>query len=426
MATIKEIARRTGFSQATVSRLLNGDPTLSVREETRRKIIQVSEELGYSMQTKRIVIPHEVALLDNEESNEALRDSYFTDLRAALERNAGQQRMELTVFRDLDDMIAESSGFDGFMSIGADRIVEEDLERLHDAMPYGVFIDVNPAPGLFDSVQPDLQQTVHDAVAAARATIVAHEIDKDLKVGAMICGNMNYPLTPDPKDAFAQYKRFQDFFGYSADTQIRGEYPPYAKRIWEEWNFTPEITEQDKKDLKEGKADFLGFSYYASGVITTHNEEQLDITGGNILGSVKNPYLEANAWGWQIDPLGFKHFLHILNDRYQVPLFDVENGIGLIETEGEDGICHDSARIDYHRRHIQCMKEAVEEGVNLFGYTTWGCIDLVSAGTGQMDKKYGFIYVDMDDQGNGDLHRSRKDSFYWYKKVIASNGEDLD
>lgn len=169
MATIKEIARRTGFSQATVSRLLNGDPTLSVREETRRKIIQVSEELGYSMQTKRIVIPHEVALLDNEESNEALRDSYFTDLRAALERNAGQQRMELTVFRDLDDMIAESSGFDGFMSIGADRIVEEDLERLHDAMPYGVFIDVNPAPGLFDSVQPDLQQTVHDAVAACAA-----------------------------------------------------------------------------------------------------------------------------------------------------------------------------------------------------------------------------------------------------------------
>ena len=169
MATIKEIARRTGFSQATVSRLLNGDPTLSVREETRRKIIQVSEELGYSMQTKRIVIPHEVALLDNEESNEALCDSYFTDLRAALERNAGQQRMELTVFRDLDDMIAESSGFDGFMSIGADRIVEEDLERLHDAMPYGVFIDVNPAPGLFDSVQPDLQQTVHDAVAACAA-----------------------------------------------------------------------------------------------------------------------------------------------------------------------------------------------------------------------------------------------------------------
>ena len=118
--------------------------------------------------------------------------------------------------------------------------------------------------------------------------------------------------------------------------------------------------------------------------------------------------------------------LDLVNDRYNAPMFDVENGIGLIEKEGEDGICHDPARIEYHREHIKEMKKAVEEGVNLFGYTTWGCIDLVSAGTGQMDKKYGFIYVDMDDEGNGDLHRSRKDSFYWYKKVIASNGEDLD
>lgn len=155
MATIKEIAQRTGFSQATVSRLLNGDPTLSVREETRRKIIQASEDLGYSMQTKRIVIPHEVALLDNEKSEEALRDSYFTDLRSALERNAEQQRMEMTVFHNLNDMIASGSKFDGFMVIGADQIGEKELERLHRVMPYGVFIDVNPAPNLFDSVQPD-------------------------------------------------------------------------------------------------------------------------------------------------------------------------------------------------------------------------------------------------------------------------------
>ena len=169
MATIKEIAQRTGFSQATVSRLLNGDPTLSVREGTRRKIIRASEDLGYSMQTKRIVVPHKVALLDNEESEEALRDSYYTDLRSALERNAEQQRMEMTVFHDLDDMIACSSKFDGFMAIGADRISEKDLGRLHEAMPYGVFIDVNPAPNLFDSVQPDLQQTIHDAVAACAA-----------------------------------------------------------------------------------------------------------------------------------------------------------------------------------------------------------------------------------------------------------------
>ncbi len=276
-----------------------------------------------------------------------------------------------------------------------------------------------------DKAQRNLIWIHHQLVAAAKATIAAHQIDSNIKVGAMICGNMTYPLTPDPKDAYEVYKHFQDFFCYSADTQVRGEYPSFAKRVWKEYDFKLEVSDEDKKILKEGKADFLGFSYYASGVMTTHESDKLDITGGNILGSIKNPYLEANEWGWQIDPVGFKHFLHIINDRYQVPLFDVENGIGLIEKE-DNGRCHDKARINYHRKHIQCMKEAVEEGVNLFGYTTWGCIDLVSAGTGQMDKKYGFIYVDMDDQGNGDLHRSRKDSFYWYQKVIKSNGEDLD
>lgn len=276
-----------------------------------------------------------------------------------------------------------------------------------------------------ETAQRNIVYMHNQLVAAAKATIVAHEIDENLKVGAMICGNMNYPLTPDPLDALATYERFQDFFGYSADTQMRGYYPPYAIRIWNKYG-QPDITKEDEDILMKGKSDFLGFSYYASGIITTHEIESDDTTGGNVLGTIKNPYLERNEWGWQIDPVGFKHFLHLINDRYNAPLFDVENGIGLIEKEDEDGVCHDPARIAYHRAHIQCMKEAIEEGVNLFGYTTWGCIDLVSAGTGQMDKKYGFIYVDMDDQGNGDLHRSRKDSFYWYQKVIQSNGENLD
>lgn len=262
-------------------------------------------------------------------------------------------------------------------------------------------------------------------VASAKSTIIAHEIDKNLKVGAMICGLMSYPFTPDPKDAIKRYFNFQNFFCYSADTQIRGEYPMFARRIWKQWDIDLNISDEDKAILKEGKADFLGFSYYSSNVVTTHEDKDIKMASGNIVKSVKNPYLKANEWGWQIDPIGFKHFLHIINDRYQVPLFDVENGIGLIEKEGPDGICHDLARIDYHREHIKAMKEAVEEGVNLFGYTTWGCIDLVSASSGQMDKRYGFIYVDMDDNGNGDLHRSKKDSFHWYKKVIASNGEDL-
>ena len=277
-----------------------------------------------------------------------------------------------------------------------------------------------------DLAQRNLVYMHNQFVASAKATIVAHEIEPNIKVGAMICGNMTYPLTPDPLDAIETYRNFQDFFCYSADVQVRGHYPSYAKRIWKQWDIDLNVSEEDKKILEEGKADFLGFSYYASHVHTTHSLDELDEAAGNGAGGVRNPYLKANAWGWQIDPIGFKHFMHLINDRYEVPLFDVENGIGLIETESEDGICHDPARIDYHREHIKAMKEAVEEGVNLFGYTTWGCIDLCSAGTGQMDKKYGFIYVDMDDRGNGDLHRSRKDSFYWYKKVIASNGEDLD
>ena len=277
-----------------------------------------------------------------------------------------------------------------------------------------------------EKAQRNLLYIHNQAVAAAKATIVAHEIDPNIKVGAMIAGSMTYPMTLDPLDALFNYEEFQNYFGYSADLQVRGHYPSYAKRIWKKWDFELEVSEEDARVLEEGKADFLGFSYYSSGVNTTHTQEELEKTNGNGVQVGKNPYLKANAWGWQIDPIGFKHFMHIINDRYEVPLFDVENGIGLIETEGEDGICHDPARIEYHREHIKAMKEAVEEGVNLFGYTTWGCIDLCSAGTGQMDKKYGFVYVEMDDQGNGDLHRSRKDSFYWYQKVIKSNGEDLD
>lgn len=295
------------------------------------------------------------------------------------------------------------------------------FNELNIIMPRDNFIDFDKA-----TAQRNLLYIHNQAVAAAKATIVAHEIDPNIKVGAMIAGAMNYPMTPDPLDALYNYEQFQTYFGYSADLQVRGHYPSYAKKIWKKWDFELDLTEEDKKVLQEGKADFLGFSYYSSGVNTTHTTEELQKTGGNGMEVGKNPYLKANAWGWQIDPVGFKHFMHIINDRYEVPLFDVENGIGLIETEGEDGICHDPARIEYHREHIKAMKEAVEEGVNLFGYTTWGCIDLCSAGTGQMDKKYGFIYVDMDDQGNGDLHRSRKDSFYWYQKVIKSNGEDLD
>lgn len=270
------------------------------------------------------------------------------------------------------------------------------------------------------------EQLHNQLVASAKATIVAHEIDPEIKVGCMIAGFCSYPLTPDPNDVMENYKLFQENFCYCADAHMRGHYPSFAERMWKEDGVTLNITEEDKKVMLEGKSDFLAFSYYMSATITTHRDGE-DVAG-NVFGGARNPYLQYSDWGWAMDPVGFKYFLHVLNDRYQKPLFDVENGLGAYDklvTENGKEVVHDTYRIDYLRDHIRCMKEAVEEGVNLFGYTTWGGLDLVSASTGQMDKRYGFIYVDMDDEGNGDFHRVRKDSFYWYKKVIASNGEDL-
>ncbi|MBQ2657663.1 MAG: glycoside hydrolase family 1 protein [Erysipelotrichaceae bacterium] len=274
------------------------------------------------------------------------------------------------------------------------------------------------------SVQTRYEEMHNQMVASAKATIVAHEIDPNLKVGAMIAGICSFPLTSDPADGLANYRHFQKQFGYCADTQVRGEYPSYAESIRREDGVVLEVSEEDKRILKEGKADFLGFSYYSSHCVTTHSEGEMG--KGNMLEGIRNPYLEVSDWGWAMDPVGYKYTLHFLNDRYDVPLFDVENGLGAFDVVAEDGGVHDPYRIDYLRNHIKSLKEAVEEGVNIFGYTTWGGLDLVSAGTGQMEKRYGMIYVDMNDKGEGDLRRIRKDSFYWYKKVCESNGEVIE
>lgn len=262
-------------------------------------------------------------------------------------------------------------------------------------------------------------------VAAARATIVAHEIDPNLKVGCMLCTNMAYPLTPDPLDAMERYRKFQDFFCYSADTQMRGYYPPFAKRIWEEYGVTPEITKQDKEDLMNGKSDFIGFSYYSSGIVTTHKVDDDNHTGGNILGTVKNPYLKANAWGWQIDAEGLRYSLIDFYHRYHKPLFIVENGIGIDETL-KDGKVYDDERISYYQKHIQAIKTAVEhDGVDLMGYLAWSPIDFLSSHK-EIRKRYGFVYVDRDFEDLKELKRYPKKSFYWYKKVIQSQGNDLE
>ena len=268
------------------------------------------------------------------------------------------------------------------------------------------------------------QELHNQLVASAKTVQLAHQINSQNKVGCMIAGMCTYPLTPDPVDVMDNYKYFQDIFCYATDTMIRGRYPSFAKRLWEEEGVKIDIIEQDLVDLRSGTAEFLGFSYYMSQCRTTH------INGvaskGNIFTGFENPYLKKSEWGWQIDPLGLKYFMHFIYDRYNIPLLIIENGLGAIDKVEEDISIHDDYRIDYLRSHIQTMKEAVEEGVDLMGYTTWGGIDLVSASTGQIEKRYGMIYVDANDKGEGTYKRLKKDSFYWYKKVCESNGEDLD
>ena len=253
---------------------------------------------------------------------------------------------------------------------------------------------------------------------------IMHEIDENNKVGNMIGYGMIYPYTCNPKDVFQTWEKFKGSYFY-CDVQARGYYPSYKLKEYEQKGIQFSLTKEEKELLKNGTVDFISFSYYMSNCTSTDPKVLAD-QGGNMMFGVKNPYLKASDWGWQIDPDGLRYTLNELYARYQVPLMVVENGLGAFDKLEEGNKVHDSYRIDYLREHIKCMEEAIEDGVDLIGYTPWGCIDLVSASTGEMGKRYGFVYVDSDDYGNGSFNRYKKDSFTWYKKVIASNGEDLE
>ncbi|MGM0900704.1 MAG: glycoside hydrolase family 1 protein [Bacillota bacterium] len=263
----------------------------------------------------------------------------------------------------------------------------------------------------------------HQFVASAMVTADCHRIIKDSQVGCMLTKLTTYPNTCNPNDVELTLKKNLHNYFYS-DVQVFGEYPVLTERMFERNNIHIKMEPGDREILKNNTVDFISFSYYMS--LTESAQEGMEKAAGNTIMGVKNPYLPSTEWGWQIDPVGLKISLIELYDRYKKPLIIVENGMGAIDQVEEDGSIHDEYRINYFKEHFKQMKEAVEEGVDLFGYTSWGPIDLISAGTSQMSKRYGFIYVDQDDEGNGTLNRSRKDSFYWYKKVIESNGENLD
>ena len=290
-------------------------------------------------------------------------------------------------------------------------------------LPYlsaGVIIDQN------ESREQQLYNATHHLlVASAWAVKIGHEIDPTNKIGNMFAGGTWYPYTCHPQDIFAAITKNRDAF-FFCDVQARGYYPSYKLRELERKGITIPFEDDDKEILKNNTVDFLSFSYYATHVVSGDERINEEIKN-NPLATLKNPYLGEILYKRQDDPIGLRNTLNMYYDRYQKPLFIVENGTGTNEVYVKGKEINDERHIEYYREHIKALKDAVIiDGVELMGYTTWGCIDLLSASSCRMSKRYGFIYVDLDDKGHGTMNRYRKKSFYWYKKVIETNGENLD
>ncbi|MGC6767517.1 glycoside hydrolase family 1 protein [Enterococcus sp. LJL128] len=321
-----------------------------------------------------------------------------------------------------------------------ERYAQVVLTRFHEKVKYWMtFNEINSAfhmpvlsQGLIKQTGAGDKQNLFQAwhnqfVASSKAVKIGHDLNPELKIGCMIIYATTYSLDANPVNQMATLEQNQEFNFFCTDVQVRGEYPAYTNRIFKKYGVDAEkleILEGDLDLLKAYPVDYIGFSYYMSTAVTiTEKSEEVN---GNLLGGVKNPFLKASEWGWQIDPEGLRIALDELYDRYQKPLFIVENGLGAIDQVDENFYVADDYRIDYLRQHILAMEKAIEDGVDLMGYTPWGCIDLVSASTGEMSKRYGFIYVDLDDNGAGSMNRYKKKSFDWYKQVIESNGKKLD
>ncbi|MET3634146.1 glycoside hydrolase family 1 protein [Streptococcus porcorum] len=319
------------------------------------------------------------------------------------------------------------------------RYVTTVFERYKDKVTYWLtFNEVNSvlhapfmsggiATPMEDLSKQDLYQAVHhELVASSLATKIGHEINPNFKIGCMVIAMPAYAMTANPLDQLA-VRDFNNQNYLFSDIHARGKYPNYIKRYFKENQIEIQFAPGDKALLEEHTVDFISFSYYMS-VAVAHNPEDYETGRGNILGGVSNPYLDSSEWGWQIDPVGLRLVLNDFYDRYQLPLFIVENGLGAkdVLVDGPNGpTVEDDYRIDYLEKHLKQVAEAIEDGVELWGYTTWGPIDLVSASTAELSKRYGFIYVDRHDDGTGTLARYKKKSFAWYKEVIESNGASL-
>ena len=273
-----------------------------------------------------------------------------------------------------------------------------------------------------------LYQVAHnELLASAKAVIKGREINPEFKIGCMVSHVPIYPYSCNPDDIMAAEEAMRQRFLF-LDVHARGHYPRYAVKEFERQGYNIGMEEGDEEILKAGTVDYIGFSYYMSTVVKSdvNNDNTGDVVNGALSNSVENPYIQSSDWGWSIDPVGLRYTLNRFYDRYELPLFIVENGFGAIDQVEENEEIHDFYRTDYLGKHIEEMKKAVNyDGVELMGYTPWGIIDLVSFTTGEMKKRYGMIYVDRDNEGNGTMKRLKKDSYFWYKEVIESCGEKI-
>lgn len=326
---------------------------------------------------------------------------YFTKFaQVVLERYQHKVRYWMT-FNEINNQANTSNPIFGFVNSGILYTEVEDPKRV-------------------------MYQAAHyELVASARAVSIAKRLNPNIQMGCMIGFVPIYPRTCHPDDIMLAQEKMHDRYLFS-DVHVRGSYPSYIKKEWERNRWKFDITEEDEKVLKAGTVDYVGISYYMSAAAAVRPEHEAQTDPFLMDGFVRNPFVKASQWGWQIDPVGLRYSLNLLYERYQKPIFIVENGFGAADTVEEDGSIHDDYRISYLSAHIAEMKKAViQDGVDVIGYTPWGCIDCVSFTTGEMKKRYGFIYVDQQDDGSGSQKRRRKDSFYWYRNVIKTNGEVL-
>ena len=371
---------------------------------------------------------------ESEPNEEGL--AFYDDVFAELKKYNIEPLVTITHFDMPIHLIKEYGGWNNRKLISFYKnLVTVLADRYKDVVKYWItFNEINmilhlPFMGaglVFEEGENETEakyKAVHnELVASAWATKILHEATPAAMVGCMVAAGNYYPYSCNPEDVWASMGKDRDNFGF-IDVQSRGYYPSYLTKMLEREGIDVGMTEEDEQILREHTVDYISFSYYSSRCIST--DPKNTETVGNAFKGTRNPYLKASDWGWAIDPLGLRITLNTLWDRYQKPLFIVENGLGAFDTLENDTV-QDDYRIEYMKAHITEMEKAIrEDGVNLLGYTSWGCIDLVSASTGEMSKRYGFIYVDRDDKGNGTFKRYEKKSFDWYRKVIASNGEEL-